>query len=55
MVVVAIVGTIAAVGIPLYGKIKARARQSEAKLALSGIFIAEESFNREWGQFSVDL
>lgn len=55
MVVVAIIGVLASIGIPRYQKFQAKARQSEAKLALAALFTAEESFRQEWNQFSVDL
>lgn len=55
MVVVAIIGVLAAIGIPQYSKFQAKARQSEAKLALAALFTAEESFRQEWNQFSVTL
>lgn len=55
MVVVAIIGVLAAIGIPQYSKFQAKARQSEAKLSLAALFTAEESFRQEWNQFSVSL
>lgn len=55
MVVVAIIGVLAAIGIPQYSKFQAKARQSEAKLALAALFTAEESFRQEWNSFSVTL
>jgi type IV pilus assembly protein PilA len=55
MVVVAIIGVLAAIGIPQYSKFQAKARQSEAKLALAALFTAEESFRQEWNMFSVSL
>ena len=55
MVVVAIVGVLAAVGIPQYAKFQAKARQSEAKLSLAALFTAEEAFRQEWNQYSVSL
>ena len=55
MVVVAIIGGLAAIGIPQYSKFQAKSRQSEAKLALAALFTAEESFRQEWNQFSVSL
>lgn len=55
MVVVAIIGVLAAIGIPQYSKFQAKARQSEAKLALAALFTAEESFRQEWNQFSTTL
>ncbi len=44
MVVVAIIGILAAVAIPQYSKYQSRARQSEAKIALSAIYTGEQSF-----------
>jgi type IV pilus assembly protein PilA len=55
MVVVAIIGVIGAIGIPQYSKFQAKARQSEAKMNLAALFIAEESFRQEWNQFSTNL
>lgn len=55
MVVVAIIGVLAAIGIPEYSKFQAKARQSEAKLNLAALFTAEESFRQHWNSFSVDL
>lgn len=55
MVVVAIVGVLAAVGIPQYSKFQSKARQSEAKMNLAALFTAEESFRQEWNQFSTNL
>ncbi|MFL5815437.1 MAG: type IV pilin protein [Bdellovibrionia bacterium] len=52
MVVVAIIGILAAVAIPNYQKYQAKARQSEAKIALAGIFTAEKSFNSEKGSYT---
>ena len=40
MIVVAIIGILAAVAIPNYQKFQARARQSEAKIALSAAYTA---------------
>lgn len=55
MVVVSIVGLLAAIGIPQYAKYQSKARTSEAKAALSALFNAERSFQLEWQQYSVDL
>lgn len=44
MVVVAIIGILAAVAIPNYQKFQAKARQSEAKIALAAIYTAQKSF-----------
>ena len=55
MVVVAIIAVLASIGIPEYAKFQAKARQSEAKLALAALFTAEESFRQHWNQYSIDL
>ncbi len=55
MIVVAIIGMLAAVGIPQYAKFQAKARQSEAKSNLSGIFNAEKSFQSEWNTYTSNL
>ena len=54
MVVVAIIGILAAVGIPQFSKFQARSRQAEAKSYLSGAYTSEKSFQAEWGQYSSD-
>jgi type IV pilus assembly protein PilA len=55
MVVVAIIGILAAIGIPQYSKFQAKTRQSEAKGALATLYTAEISFSGEWNMYSVDL
>ncbi len=55
MVVVAIIGVLAAIGIPQYTKFQAKARQSEAKGHLSALFTAETSFKSEWNLYTVDV
>lgn len=55
MVVVAIIGILAALGIPQYSKFQAKTRQSEAKASLGSVFTAEVSFYSEWNVYSVDL
>ena len=52
MVVVAIIGILAAVAIPNYQKYQARARQSEAKIALAAAFTAEKSFAAEQSTYT---
>jgi len=55
MVVVAIIGLLAAIGIPQYAKFQAKARTSEARAALSMLYTAEQSFFGEWRLYTVDL
>lgn len=55
MIVVAIIGLLAAVGMPQYQKFQARARQSEAKASLGALYSAEQSFIAEWTLYSIDL
>lgn len=55
MIVVAIIGILAALGIPQYTKFQAKARTAEAKGHLTAIFSAETAFQSEWGGYSADL
>ena len=52
MVVVAIIGILAAVAIPNYKKYQAKAKTSEAKLALSGIYMAEVSHMADYNVYA---
>ena len=49
MVVVAIIGLLAAVAVPNYSRFQKRAMQTEAKAALGGIYLAQMTFINEWG------
>lgn len=55
MVVVAIIGILAVIGIPQYQKFMAKARQAEAKTHLNSIFQGEASFFTEYNQYSPNL
>lgn len=55
MVVVAIIGILAAIAIPNYQKFQARSKQTEARTQLSGIYASETSFVAEWGYGSANL
>ena len=55
MVVVAIIGILAAIGIPQYSKFQAKTRQSEAKGALATLYTAEISFSAEWNMYTLNL
>ena len=51
MVVVAIIGILAAVAIPQYKKFKYKAIAAEASETLSGIYVAENSFNATYNTY----
>ena len=53
MVVVAIIGILAAIAIPNYQKYQAKARQSEAKLGLGAVYTSQQSFRAETGTYGV--
>jgi len=52
MIVVAIIGILAAIAIPNFLRYQAQARQAEARTNLGGIFVAEVSFFGENTRFS---
>lgn len=51
MIVVAIIGILAAVAIPSFQRFQAKARMSEAKTLLSGLYTAEKTYKMEWGTY----
>ena len=55
MVVVAIIGVLAAVGVPQYAKFQSRARQNEVKVSLAAVFMSENGFKGEWNTYTTDL
>ncbi len=55
MIVVTIIGILASVAIPNYQKFQSRARQSEAKVALSGISTTENAYAVEVNSYSLCL
>ena len=52
MVVVAIIGILAAVAVPQFSKFQAKSRQSEAKSSLTAIYTAEKGFNAEYSGYA---
>ncbi|MDZ4677888.1 MAG: prepilin-type N-terminal cleavage/methylation domain-containing protein [Oligoflexia bacterium] len=52
MIVVAIIGILSAIAIPNYTKFQLKAKQSEAKASLSGVYTAEKSFHAEYSTFT---
>jgi len=53
MIVVAIIGILAAIAIPNFIRFQARSKQSEAKSNLKSLFTAERSFYQEKDRYSV--
>src|SRR5258707_14566188 len=52
MIVVAIIGILAAIAIPNFIKFQARSKQSEAKANLKAMFTAEKAYLQEKDKFS---
>ena len=55
MIVVAIIGILAAIAVPNYTRFQAKARQAEARTVLSAIFTAETAYRNEWTTYFADL
>lgn len=55
MMVVVIIGILAGVGIPQYQKFQMKAKQSEAKSLLTGMYTAQKAFYAEWSQYYADF
>ena len=55
MITAAIVGTLAAIAIPNYQSFVARARQTEAKLALAGLYTALQTYRTENSTYTACL
>lgn len=55
MIVVAIIGILATMGVPQFQKFQARARQAEARTSLSGIYMAMKAFQAEWNKYYGDF
>lgn len=55
MVVVGIIGLLAAVAVPQFSKFQAKARQSEVKTNLSALFTTEKGFHAEYASYSTNL
>ena len=54
-VMVAVIGILAAIAIPNFLKFQCKAKQSEAKTNLSGIWVSEKVFYGEYGYYTSDL
>jgi prepilin-type N-terminal cleavage/methylation domain-containing protein len=55
MVAVAVIGILAAIAIANYSTYESKARQGEAKIALSSIYSLQRSFHAEWTAFMEDF
>jgi type IV pilus assembly protein PilA len=53
MIVVAIIGILAAIAIPNFVKFQCRSKQSEAKTNLKAMFTAQESYRAEYDSYIV--
>src|SRR5262249_25878109 len=53
MIVVAIIGILAAIAIPNFIKFQARSKQSEAKANLKSLFTAEKSYKQEKDVYTI--
>ncbi len=51
LIVVAIIGVLSTVGIPTFRKMVQKAKKSEAKVALGGLYTAETAFYSEYGAY----
>lgn len=52
MIVVAIIGILAAIAVPNYQKFSAKSKQGEAKSNLSALYSAEKAFQNEWQTYT---
>lgn len=52
MVVVAIIGILAAIAVPNFQRFTAKSKQAEAKATLSALYSSTRAFSSEWGTFS---
>ena len=55
MIVVAIIGILAAIAVPSFQRFQAKARQSEAKTLLSGLYTGQKTYKMEWGIYFGDF
>jgi type IV pilus assembly protein PilA len=55
LIVVAIIGVLATIGIPTFRQMVQKAKKSEAKVALGGLFTVENAFFAEYGAYGDNL
>lgn len=51
LIVVAIIGVLSTIGVPTYRTMVQKAKKSEAKVALGGLYTAETAFQAEYGMY----
>lgn len=52
MIVVAIIGILATVAVPNFQRFQAKAKQTEAKTSLSGIYTGQQAYRAEWDTYT---
>jgi prepilin-type N-terminal cleavage/methylation domain-containing protein len=55
LIVVAIIGVLATIGVPTFKKMVQKAKKSEAKVALGGLYTVETAFYSEYGAYGNNL
>ncbi len=55
LIVVAIIGVLSTIGVPTFRKMIQKAKKSEAKVNLGGLYTAEQAFFSEYGLYGSDL
>ncbi len=55
MIVVAIIGILAAIAVPNFQRFQAKSRQAEARTNLSGLYTVQKAFYNEWQQYFADF
>lgn len=50
-----VIGVVAAIAVPNFMKFECKSKQSEAKSELRSLYVAEKSFQAEWGFYTSDL
>lgn len=55
MVVVSIIAILSSIAVPNFSKMSARAKQTAARVELSGVYTAEQSFFAEFSEYHVNL